>query len=453
LQHRGRALLLEPSSNEGATFGIFLHKTIPYESLDTEMMKCNRFGTLSQPYTAILTILILCFVALSFLVHCFVPPLRRHAPIPPRWEHLQCESTAASQVAVGSNELMSDEESMARFRGYLNWIAKNTRGWHHAAMAMDGELLAMEERWYGGHRPNGVPTSGRYHGSAIRPDPTCYGIVAEAFAKANLGRLGAEKAAEVLRRCHETHNGMVSVVLHTTVMKAWANAGEFVKARQLLSDMERRYANSGDDAMAPDMIAYTIYLNVLSDSKTISGQAIASEAMELLQEMHAKAESGENPKVRPNTYAYTAVMKCLARANDFVGIQHLFQDLRRRSQEAPEDVQGTFRPGKLVYGTMIGIYAESDLGDEGARMADALLKELQALHTETSDILYRPNPFILSSVLTAYAKVSSIAMLETALKRTDEIVAQCQQDEHLASDTSILEAGKLFVAVEWNVSS
>ena len=190
------------------------------------------------------------------------------------------------------------------------------------------------------------------------------------------------------------------------------------------------------------MIAYTIYLNVLSDSKTKSGQEIAKEAMELLQEMHKKAESGTNAKARPNTYAYTAAMKCLARAKDYIGIQALFEDLKKRTDEAPEELKGSYRPGKLVYGTMIGIYAESDLGDDAAVKADQLLQELQNLHNETGNILYRPNPFILSSVLTAYSKVNSYKMLEIALMRTDEILEQCKQDDHLANETSILEAGK-----------
>ena len=414
-------------------------------------MKRNRLGTLSQPWTVVVTktLLIFCFSSALVHVNAFVPPLKGHANTFSRWERLQFDATAASQMAqVDSNERIANEANMARFRGYLNWIAKNTRGWHQAAMAMDDELRAMEERWNAGQRRNSEPTlGGRYHGSTIRPDPTCYGMVAEAFAKADLGRLGAEKASEVLSRCHDTHNGAVSVVLHTTVMKAWANAGDFVKARQLLLDLEARYAESRDETMAPDMIAYTIYLNVLSDSKAISGQEIASEALALLQEMHKKAESGENIKVRPNTYAYTAVMKCLARANDYAGIEKLFKDLRRLAEEASEDDQSTYRPGKLVYGTMIGIYAESDLGDEGAIKADALLNELQSLHRETGNILYRPNPFILSSVLTAYANVHSSAMLETALARSDEILAQCQLDEHLSSDTSILEAGKFFAVL------
>lgn len=399
-------------------------------------MKCGL--TISK--TCVVTAVMVVSSLAPLSVHAFVPhqqqPLHHSSQ---EWDTVR-PASAVSFTVLQHDESDETEKNMARFRGYLNWIAKNTRGWRQAALQMDEELQAMEERW--DRRDEQI--KGRYHGSAIKPDQACYSVVAEAYAKASLGVEGAEKASAVLSRCQRSNDGVVGVMLYTTVMKAWANADEFVRARQLLSDMEQRYMESSDESMAPDMIAYTIYLNVLSDSKTKSGQEIATEALELLQEMHKNAESGANAKARPNTYAYTAAMKCLARAKDYVGIQALFEDLKKRTNEAPEDLKGSYLPGKLVYGTMIGIYAESDLGDEGALKADQLLQELQKLHNETGNILYRPNPFILASVLTAYSKVNSHRMLEIALMRTDEILEQCKQDDHLANDTAILEAGKSY---------
>jgi hypothetical protein len=332
---------------------------------------------------------------------------------------------------------------MSRFRGYLNWIGKNTRVRKQAALQMDNELRAMEERWSGVADVSAMKA--KYHGPTIHPDQACYGVVAEAFARANLGIEGAEMAAGILERCRLLNNDHnVGVVLYTTVMKAWALADVFEKAREVLSELEERHAESSSSttAAAPDMIAYTVYLNVLSDTQSKSGKQIASEAMELLDAMHAKAESGENTKVRPNTYTYTAVMKCLARAKDYAGIQALFTDLKDRFERAPEEHKASYRPGKLVYGTMIGLYAESDLGDEAAEKADDLLKELLAQFEATDDILYRPNPFIYASVLLAHSRVMSKERLDIASQRVDEILEQCKHDEHLALDTTILEAGK-----------
>lgn len=363
----------------------------------------------------------------------------------PQWAMTMTDSSSVEEVVEdASNKESIDEleQNLSRFRGYLNWIGKNTRSKQQTAKQMDRELRAMEERSSSTETP---ATKGRYHGPTIHPDQACYGVVAEAFAKANLGVEGAEMAANILNRCQIHSNNNAGIVLYTSVMKAWALADEFDKARQILSDLEERHTVDG--ALAPDMIAYTVYLNVLSDTKSKTGKQIATEALQLLGEMHAKADSGENVKVRPNTYTYTAVMKCLARAKDYAGIRALFDDLKKRLEEAPEDEKDNYRPGKLVYGTMIGLYAESDLGNEGADRADELLKELQEQFQETKNILYRPNPFIYASVLLAHSRVTNKEHLDNAVKRVDEILKQCKQDKHLALDTTILEAGKLVVLV------
>jgi len=327
---------------------------------------------------------------------------------------------------------------LSRFRGYLNWISKNTKGPRQAALQMDTELRGMEDRWF---NQNITTENVRYHGTTINPDQSCYGVVAEAFAKSNWGIEGARKAAAVLDRYCDRNGNVAGVVLYTTVMKAWALADEFSQAREILLDMEKRYTESADERMAPDMIAYTVYLNVLSETRAKSGHEIAAEAMELLREMHEKADSGQNLKAQPNTYTYTAAMKCLARARDYDGVQRLFAELKQRMEDAPEHLKGSYRPGKLVYGTMIGIYAESDLGDEGADRADELLQELLAQYAETNDILYRPNPFIYASVLTAQSKSSGADHVQKALRNADAIMKQCKRDEHLAQDPKLFEAG------------
>lgn len=312
---------------------------------------------------------------------------------------------------------------------------------------MDKELSEMEDRWY--NNSTGVSNNKkqfRYHGNVVCPDQSCYGVVAEAYAKSNMGVKGAEKASAILDRYNIQHNNdednFAGIVLYTTIMKAWALADDFEKARRILSGMESRYRESGDESVAPDMIAYTVYLNVLSGTKARSGRDIAAEAMKILKEMHEKVESGENVKVRPNTYTYVAVMKCLARARDFHGVDNLFDELKQRMETSPGKWKKRYQPDRLVYGTMIEIHAESGLGDKAAERADELLQELQGHFDETGDELYQPTAAIYTSVLTAHSKATSKKHVQKALTRTNEILSKCKRDEHLAKDAKLFGTGK-----------
>jgi hypothetical protein len=297
---------------------------------------------------------------------------------------------------------------------------------------MDDELKRMEIRFFN-IAPENAPvcryeeTDHSYKGPAIEPDVSCYAMVANAYAKAGLGRVGAELAEAVYHRC-QTHSvaQRPNAILATACLNAWTNADEWKKADEWLTDMEEKFASTGDKFDAPDTVTYTCYLEGLANSRTLKGPEIARRGETVFQKVLALAASGDNPYVKPNRFTYIAAMKCLTREENGIETLNKAEGLLREleSMYAKTKIHAT-KPKSVAYLAVLNTAARCGAGIEGARRAEALLLELQKLSERDSD--YHIQEPCWTACLTAFARVQPEHAAEAA-EKVDEILEKMEND-------------------------
>lgn len=283
---------------------------------------------------------------------------------------------------------------------------------------MDDELKQMEIDFYG-IDPNEdellqlrYPESVSYRGKVVEPDLSCYAMTASAYAKSNLGRAGAELAEQVLRRCEKyCSSQQPNAILKTAIVKAWLQAGDFDRADEWIKDMEKTFAESRDEIDAPDTITYTQYLEGLANARNLPVEEIVRRCRRLLEKMQHLAGSGENPFARPNTFTYSAAMKCLARrqANlkkgELVVMEEVEELLRELQAKYNESGDEELKPNNYCYVAVANVGSRCYGGMQAARRTERLLRELEKQYKATGDPDFYPLDGMYTACFTAYAKV------------------------------------------------
>jgi len=295
---------------------------------------------------------------------------------------------------------------------------------------MDAELLAMEDRWY----LNSQNCSPSYWGLAVEPDSSCYAIVANAYSNADMGEEGAKRAEELVERLSSKPTLQIKTnrVLLSAVVKAWARADNWVKANEWLERMKA--SESQNSESGPDVFTYTTYLEALYKSNSKSNDEIKQEALNMLEEM----KKLPNENARPNAYTYASVMKCVSRSNDMERVEALLQERIQMYHDSGKELN--MKPSARDYSAVVDAWAKAGRGLEGAKRADALLQELKTIYKKTGDFAYRPNEYVYASVLTAYSRIVDPDDVLVALRRTDQLIEDFEQDPSLSNSAHVYSA-------------
>lgn len=327
-------------------------------------------------------------------------------------------------------------EDRSNFRTHLKMMGQSTRSKVTLANRMDDELKRIETRFFKLSTENAPvcryeATTHAYKGPAVEPDVSCYAMVANAYAKARLGRTGAELAEEVYRRC-QTHSIVQrpNAILKTACLSAWMSADNWERVDVWLADMESTFAETGKRWDAPDTVAYTCYLEGLASSRELNGTEIARRGQEFFLKVLRLAESGENPYVKPNRYTYIAAIKCVTREENGVETLNKAEGLLRELQALyAETKDPDMKPRTVAYLSVLNTAARCKAGIEGARRAEALVLELQKLNEDDPD--YRLLEPCWTACLTAYARVEPEYAAEGAVK-VDGFLERMESDETMS---------------------
>jgi len=157
-----------------------------------------------------------------------------------------------------------------QFRSFLRGLSKKIYNKKTLANRMDDELKNMEIRKYkiNYHEDTRLqfryPKSIEYAGDIVEPDVSCYAMVANAYARAGLGRTGAELAEQVLDRCDEfSKNQRPNTILKTACLNAWIHADDWSMADYWIKQMEEQYHETGLEMDAPDAMYVSYFHTVL----------------------------------------------------------------------------------------------------------------------------------------------------------------------------------------------
>jgi pentatricopeptide repeat protein len=161
-----------------------------------------------------------------------------------------------------------------------------------------------------------------------------------------------------------------------TVMDAWSRQGDLDaahRAEAVLQDCAQRFADTGDEALRPNRIAYNTLLSAYAHC------AAVDDCLDILAQM----------PVAPDVISYNACLHAIARAG---------------GPEAGEQAEVLLRsmtvaPNARSYTTCMDAWSQSL---QPAR-AHALLEELLQVYNRTQHVSVRPNAVSFSTVIHAYA--------------------------------------------------
>lgn len=345
-----------------------------------------------------------------------------------------------------------DHEGSGAFRRYLQTMKRHIRAKTTLANRMDDELKRMEISAYnleGNNAPKcrySVSTHS-YAGPPCEPDMSCYAMVADAYAKAGLGRVGAELAQSVYER-YENNNlsGIApNAIFKTACLNAWCHADDWDSIDGWLQRMENEYIATNHEADAPDCVTYTSVLEGLSNSRKLKGHEIVRRSMKLLEKMKDLAASGTNSWARPNRFAYISVMKCQLRAGDGMEMIDRVESIYKRMEEDYKIFQThDLKPRAAAAVSIFHAAARCRGGFKAAIRAEKLLREFQQRYEETGDADYRPVEGMYVAIMTAYAKTETLTA-EKGADRAESLLEELESSGDKPSTHAITAGEKVLV--------
>jgi pentatricopeptide repeat protein len=203
---------------------------------------------------------------------------------------------------------------------------------------------------------------------ALRPTAVTIGTVLKGLSKSG-SRQAAEKAEGLLRRILDLQNLEqwsdleVNTIHYTTVLQAYANAGDPESAQRLLMEMLREAVMNGNENVRPNIRSFNAVLSAWSKSSS-------SDAYEAAEELFRRvAQLYENGVLKepPNTVCYNCLLTTLAKRTKQVSdpvakAESLVEDLLQRSALNPKD--SSFEPTQVTFTALFRILEASNHPDK-----------------------------------------------------------------------------------------
>jgi hypothetical protein len=320
------------------------------------------------------------------------------------------------------------------FRRYLRSMRRSIKNKTTLANRMDDELKRVEIAFFNLKGKNApkcryAVSAHSYEGPPCEPDMSCYAMVATAYAKAGLGRVGAELAQKVYERYEKNSvSGVASnAIFKTACLNAWCQADAWDKIDGWLQRMEDEYAATNHEADAPDCVTYTSVLEGLANSRKLKSHEIVSRSLVLLQKTKDLADSGKNPWARPNRYTYISVMKCQLRNGSGMEMMDRVESVYRQMEEDYKIFQTEdLKPRAVASISLFNAAARCRGGMKAALRAEELLLEFNQRYELTGDPDYRPVEGMYVALMTAYAK-TEMNHAEQGGERAEVLLAEIKK--------------------------
>ncbi|KAG7346555.1 PPR: pentatricopeptide repeat domain containing protein [Nitzschia inconspicua] len=200
----------------------------------------------------------------------------------------------------------------------------------------------------------------------LQPTAFTFGTVIHALAKSNSATL-AEKAEGLLRRMKQLHESgwndvEPNTVVYTTVIHAWANAGQADRAEALLQEMYKDAVLHGNDKVQPNTRTFNTVL--LAWSKSPDPNRVESAEV-LLHRMISMADDGRLP-IAPDLVSYNLMLSTIGRgrknAQAWTKAEHWMRELISLQSSSSNLV-----PNHVTYKTLFRILTNSDVTDKANR--------------------------------------------------------------------------------------
>ena len=263
----------------------------------------------------------------------------------------------------------------------------------------------------------------------IRPDQTSFTTLLTAYAKSN--EKDAMQQAELLLNEMESmeednhpnkiqygeSTGMVDNAkpnrfTYTAVINGWARQGNGDRAENLLYRLMRKYLETKDPGLRPDVIVFN---NVLL-AWVRSGNPLRAD--QLLRSMIHEAEWC----IRPNLRSFNTVLASWARVGAPEEAEALLTSMHRKSKDG-----GFYVPPDIIsYNTCLDAWSKaSQHRQDACDRAEAILRHMEKLHKTNGENRLKPNVRTWNTVINSVAKAGKVNRAEDLL---EEFIAASKSD-------------------------
>jgi len=130
--------------------------------------------------------------------------------------------------------------------------------------------------------------------------------VARDRAGRNNGHLSEQTLLRMIKDAKENPNVRPNFVTYSTVMNAWARAGQPDRAAAVLRSMYDDYQQNGNESAKPDLQSFNTVLKAYTKSTDDDVPEKAEQFFRTLQEIQNQGDLG----IRIDTYTYAAGAFC-----------------------------------------------------------------------------------------------------------------------------------------------
>lgn len=253
------------------------------------------------------------------------------------------------------------------------------------------------------------------------PDTSTWNSLMNLYTKSG-DKNAPEKTQSILNKLEKeyldgTSSHRPQVLSYSAVLQAWAKSGrpEAPKeAEKVIVGMSQ--TKNGSDGKTLTMQPTSICYDALIETYARSDDPSASQKIDnILKFMEDRAANGETALV-PTTRTFQAAIVGLSRRSAEQEKEEnaaKAEQLLRRMIDLHRSGSHTIRPNNYVYSAVISAYASLN-SSEGAAKAYELLREMLSTFNETGDKAIRPNQITWAAVIHAFANSNEAGSAETA---------------------------------------
>ena len=244
-----------------------------------------------------------------------------------------------------------------------------------------------------------------------KPDVVSYNAVLNAWAKSRERHQCAQRAETLLQKMEERYacgdkDMKPNVISFNCVLNAFANSsqrGSAQRAEEMLHQMEEMYL-AGNKNVKPNKVSYHSVMNAYASSKKEKGSV--DKARKLFDKMVQIYESGLDDAMKPNLRTFNTLFKAYANINTNAHKYQHTDDTKNLTVKKINELlllmqEYKIQPDPYTFGSITKVYA--NMGN--AKSAESILYQMEHMYKKGNKRM-RPNKFIFSSIINAYANAN-----------------------------------------------
>lgn len=240
-------------------------------------------------------------------------------------------------------------------------------------------------------------------------DTISFNIVLQALANQNSMK-SARQADELLSLLLRMSNVSADSYSYGNTIHAYAKSGGKLRAARRATELLEQLESS-NIKLTTDHCH-----NAAINAWSVSGDANAGRKSEEILRRLLKSDS-----IRPTRVSFNACMKAFAKTGETDEALRLFHEMKERS-----NTQKNLAPDKITFSSLIDAF--SRIGSvEAAHMAEGVLIEMESAFVETGNPEIRPDVYVYTSVMAAYAKSGLATDSRYGLKLLDRMEKYAQE--------------------------